>query len=856
MAEEDLIFGKNMHLFGGIEPSNVKHISAEAFEHKMQLSVTLPDDTVIDDQVLCTVEGAVIRRRSDKYPINEFDGERVADIKNSTVFTDDTSRVDGTYYYQVFPYSTQGVYNRNHANRMVYNEPRPLDVFTSALSYDADDQRNYVQITLEIPEGISGVYIRRSDIDFPETEDDGELIRTSKLDETFTDLTADPGHTYYYSAFPYTSTGNINYSTSNRTAISVVLTSPPDPMKSFSAVCTKVGTIRLTATLPDSKPDANVSGAIIRRKTGSYPTNESDGTLVTDLKSSGTFDDNTVDTGNRITYYYRAFPYTTIGVYNRQDVTGNKATAQSIPYSAPDNMQSFQVKVYPGPKAILVEWTLPENTYEGSVLTSQVAGVTICRKTGGYPVSETDYDVKWDKDATQSGSMIDSNLSPGVTYYYSAFPKSNQGLYNRSGSIANRGTAIPRAYTYLYGFDINEADSNPATRVSYPADVDNANWAPVTQSTTTTNGLNLGGWSDYRNNSLFPKPCMLSSAGTVTEYLDYDDYTKTVTGAASSVADVSYDGNAMLEWGLIYTKRWTENGVYHFRACDIKLDSSYECWCNYNASNMVKDHFYMSIFVGLRYNSTGNMKSLSGLNAKNGAPSSASVSGFWSMVTSNGAGWYPFVYGYFLFLWDLWIMICKHTNPLSVFGPGRKNYYNMESNDQRLTGIANKEGYFCSSDENNAMKVFGMEDFIGFIGILLAGYAISYRSSQLKTFIKATIGTKDGTTSQSSILGNSTGWLEYEMETSRENPYGYVKGCTVEPFGRIPTDLTGTSTTFDSLLIDGQVDTDRGPHTVSIDYSTAQALRVRLFGSGTMPNTSPVSMTGYETTRLVYISPN
>ena len=93
MAEEDLIFGKNRHFFGGIEPSNMK-----VFNVKIQGGIygklgplvvaTLPDDTVVNDQTLCTVEGVIIRRKTTGYPKDEFDGDLVADIKESTSFTD------------------------------------------------------------------------------------------------------------------------------------------------------------------------------------------------------------------------------------------------------------------------------------------------------------------------------------------------------------------------------------------------------------------------------------------------------------------------------------------------------------------------------------------------------------------------------------------------------------------------------------------------------------------------------------------------------------------------------------------------------------------------------------------------
>ena len=117
MAEEDLIFGKNRHFFGGIEPSNMLVFSVAVESGVVKVTATLPNDTVVNNQTLCTVEGAIIRRKTTDYPKDEFDGDLVANIKASTVFADSGASPTGTYYYAAFPYTTQGVYNRNKANR-------------------------------------------------------------------------------------------------------------------------------------------------------------------------------------------------------------------------------------------------------------------------------------------------------------------------------------------------------------------------------------------------------------------------------------------------------------------------------------------------------------------------------------------------------------------------------------------------------------------------------------------------------------------------------------------------------------------------------------------------------------------
>ena len=52
MAEEDLIFGKNRHFFGGIEPSNMLAFTAHGGmpqgQYRVFITATLPNDTVVN----------------------------------------------------------------------------------------------------------------------------------------------------------------------------------------------------------------------------------------------------------------------------------------------------------------------------------------------------------------------------------------------------------------------------------------------------------------------------------------------------------------------------------------------------------------------------------------------------------------------------------------------------------------------------------------------------------------------------------------------------------------------------------------------------------------------------------------
>ena len=104
------------------------------------------------------------------------------------------------------------------------------------------------------------------------------------------------------------------------------------------------------------------------------------------------------------------------------------------------------------------------------------------------------------------------------------------------------GTPAPPV---VYGMRILRDESVPSAKVVYLED--NTEFNPAYMD--FTNGtFNYGSWE---NAFFMPRPCMLKYDGTVDYYLDPNDYTKKEDGTASDIEDVSYQGNAMMEWPKI-----------------------------------------------------------------------------------------------------------------------------------------------------------------------------------------------------------------------------------------------------------------------------------------------------------------
>ena len=541
----------------------------------------------------------------------------------------------------------------------------------------------------------------------------------------------------------------------------------PSNMIGFAAYL-EDGVVKVNAQLPsdtiiDGQLLCTVQGAILRRKPTDYPKDEFDGDLVCDVTESTILVDTEADpTG---TYYYAAFPYTTQGVYNR-----NKANRAVV--NEPSPMAAFKAKsIYTkDTDTVHIELTvdLPDN----------VAGAIIRRSTTGYPLDETEGEEFIT--VTSDGVYKDENVVIGMVYYYAAFTYTSTGAFNRSEY--NRTSVMARKYLYYYGYDLDLDDSNPATRVSYPADVDNAEFEAAAMNFSTS-VFNYGSWPSVAGEKFMPRPCMLTYAGVVDHYLDPDDYTKKEDGeTASSVASTAFGGNAMMEWPKIYTKREEVDGVYKFRCSDVKIDDDWECWCNYDRNNNEIEHFYTPIYFGS--NVSSKLRSISGQANCVSTTAATEI----TYAKANGNDWYTEVLADRLLICDLLTMMGKSTDHQVTFGYGRCASGNSSAIGQ---GTMNTKGLFWGDDDQTSgIKVFGMENWWGNLWRRTAGY-INANGTQK---VKLTRGTKDGSVA-TDYNTDGTDYLTVADATPAGTSGGYIDTTKTMPYGRLPVTANGSGTT-------------------------------------------------------------
>ena len=328
--------------------------------------------------------------------------------------------------------------------------------------------------------------------------------------------------------------------------------------------------------------------------------------------------------------------------------------------------------------------------------------------------------------------------------------------------------AIGRAGGVVYGFHIDNAESDPSEKVTYLADA--VGMTPAYMN-YTEGEFNYGSWE---NAFFMPKPCMLKFDGTVDYYLDPNDYTKKADGTASEVAS-STTGNAMMEWGQNGKKIWykivpsgTKKSADVYIA-DHQEDGDYHAWSFINKDGKLVDHFYTPIYNG-SVDSSERLRSLSGKSTLAGATTSttnAAMAGYIAscrtatqertMAKANNATheiWDTEVYCDIVLINLLLILMSKSTDSQTAFGQGLVSSGSQTVNDGFASGVHNTKGLFYGTNSGaaatpaNAVKVFGMENWWGFQWRRFAGLVNVSGTAKYKM----TKGTQDGSTASDYVV--------------------------------------------------------------------------------------------------------
>lgn len=341
---------------------------------------------------------------------------------------------------------------------------------------------------------------------------------------------------------------------------------------------------------------------------------------------------------------------------------------------------------------------------------------------------------------------------------------------------------IPQGKPIIYGWHVNPNESDSSATVTYLADA-----VGMTPAAMGANTFDYGTWE---NAFFMPKPCMLKSDGTVDYYLDENDYTKKADGTPSDVDNPDYDGNAMMEWGLLWYKfeSGEAEGEGYFYVANRKVDSTYRCWCNIDSKNNVTPHFYTAIYNGT---GTTKLRSISGValtsaNGNGGTTTIQEVERATANNTTADVEWYVDVWSDRLLINALLVLIGKSLNTQATFGRGLDTGA-QAAKETYITGTLNDKGLFwgVTDNGNSAVKVFGMENWWSCVLHRTAGCISVDRALK----IKLTYGTVDGSTT---VGYNQTG-NGYISNGTIASSNGYIKAMAYNQYGYVPYNLSGGS---------------------------------------------------------------
>lgn len=421
-----------------------------------------------------------------------------------------------------------------------------------------------------------------------------------------------------------------------------------------------------------------------------------------------------------------------------------------------------------------------------------VEKVVIRRKLGSAPTDENDGDFVLEVLRSSFGSyanewFIDDGVVPeiGNTYYYKAFPMSTTGFYNYSDlNIAS----VERKGYVLYGFKIDQNESDPESRVTYLPDCDNAEYKSAYMD-YDNDIFNYGDWE----NAWFIdglKPCMLNYDGTVAYELDKNDYTKKVDGTDSDITNLTFAGNAMVGIPTVWVKREMIDGYEYVYICDKQLDETYHAYAHTDANGNIIDYFYFPIYEGYIHNNV--LRSISGVYPTVDCTVSTEIA---AAKNNNPEGeniWYTSVLADRQLINDLLVLLSKSTNSQQAYGCGC-TYGNPYGGDLINTGTMNDKGLFWGNKSSSyGVKVFGIENYYANRWERVAGYI--YTGSVIK--VKLTYGVEDG----SSIVGyneDGTGYIEIPDSRVNGSDGSCITKGYINKYGFFPKNLNGSTTTYE-----------------------------------------------------------
>lgn len=281
----------------------------------------------------------------------------------------------------------------------------------------------------------------------------------------------------------------------------------------------------------------------------------------------------------------------------------------------------------------------------------------------------------------------------------------------------------------------------------------------------------LGTWENWINDHF--TPVMLKSNGTVDYALNRDNLSYKADGTTpSDVANINYDGNAMLQIKKFYIYVFTEesndsaiNKYINVRISDTKIDNNYTCWGFVDENGNEQDYAYYALFC-CHKDSNNKLRSISGIDL-----SSNHLFNYSDAVTyakNNGNGWDISNLALENAIGLVLMMLYKTINPLYKHNIDYLTPNPQDSNAPylgkqnmsvaRYTGSRIADGGFPSNTNTQQVKALWIEN-----------YWRSYNNGHSSTWVNGLIAIRNSNLSSNDNYDETNHYfLKYKLKA----PYG------------------------------------------------------------------------------------
>lgn len=336
--------------------------------------------------------------------------------------------------------------------------------------------------------------------------------------------------------------------------------------------------------------------------------------------------------------------------------------------------------------------------------------------------------------------------------------------------VYNEKAVIPT----VYGVKIIEEESDPSKRVVYIDEATEMKPVTVDQNTGTAT---YNGWDETW---IFDKiyPVMLKTDGTIDYKLNPNDYSQKLEGGESDVANIDYDGNAMVCIEKFYTKFSMDGDNEIIQISDVKKEG-FEAIGFIREDGSEADRIFVPMFAG-SLDSDNHLRSLSGQTIK----LEASFNDFRTAAQKNGSGYDIEYWAENQIIQALFLILMKNCNSKSTIAEGREG-------ENAKTGVANNKGAIgfdtSSVDEYKAVKFMHIEDFTTFIMYRWEAGLLTQNSKMFVKMKPPYSGTD--TSDYTQVLGHKS--------TAGRNGHISKMKCSNE-HGRYPIEYLATSQTYET----------------------------------------------------------